>query len=306
VAHVSDVAAGGVQPMAGDLEVRRDAVCFTPRFDFVEGASYTVRMGDRTWTLRRGPRQASPRTQVLAVYPTAAELPVNQLKLYVLFSDAMSEGWAARAVSLRRADDGAPLAGAFAPMDPELWDPGRTRLTLLLEPGRIKRGLAPHEEVGYPLTLGMAIVVAVDRSFHDADGLPLVAGAERRYRVGPAVRSRVDPRAWAIEAPAAGSHAPLVVDFGRPLDRALLAHSLTVANDAGAEVSGRASVLPGDRRWQFVPELAWTPGPHRLTIEARLEDLAGNSLTRVFDRDLARPEDDPLDIVQATVEFGCS
>jgi hypothetical protein len=42
---------------------------------------------------------------------------------------------------------------------------------------------------------------------------------------------------------------------------------------------------------------------HELIVDALLEDLAGNSLARVFDRDLTRLTDDPLDIRQATVTF---
>jgi hypothetical protein len=38
-------------------------------------------------------------------------------------------------------------------------------------------------------------------------------------------------------------------------------------------------------------------------VDPRLEDLAGNSLARVFDRDLTRPEDAPIDMEQAFIEF---
>ena len=66
----------------------------------------------------------------------------------------MSEGFAARGVQVLRADSGQPLQGVFLTMDPELWDPERRRLTLLLDPGRIKRGLVPNLEAGYPLNEG--------------------------------------------------------------------------------------------------------------------------------------------------------
>ncbi len=35
-------------------------------------------------------------------------------------------------------------------------------------------------------------------------------------------------------------------------------------------------------------------GDWKLRIDTRLEDLAGNSVRRVFDRDLARPADDGI------------
>jgi hypothetical protein len=38
-------------------------------------------------------------------------------------------------------------------------------------------------------------------------------------------------------------------------------------------------------------------------LAARLEDLAGNSLSRVFDRDLDLEEDAPRDVHQARLPF---
>lgn len=40
-----------------------------------------------------------------------------------------------------------------------------------------------------------------------------------------------------------------------------------------------------DAGWQFEPAEAWAPGGYRLLIGPELEDLAGNNLRGVFDRD---------------------
>jgi hypothetical protein len=230
-------------------------------------------------------------------------VPVNQLKIYVHFSGPMSEGWAARAVRVQDGDSGKPLEGVLLAVEDELWDPERRRLTLLLDPGRIKRGLAPHDEVGYPLVEGRTVIVTVDPEFRDADGRPLGEGAQRRYEVGPPVRARVEPADWVLDPPILGSTDPLVVHFDRPLDRALLEHGIEVRGPGPGRVGGRACPGPGERSWSFAPHRPWRAGDHRLRIEARLEDLAGNSLRRVFDRDLARPDDDPLDIAHVDRAF---
>jgi hypothetical protein len=250
-------------------------------------------VGRETWTIERPAPHRAPATDVVALYPSAAEVPLNLLKLYLYFSGPMSEGWAARAVHVRRADTGTPLEGVFLPMEPELWDRARRRLTLLLDPGRIKRGLAPNAEAGYPLIEGAPIVVGVDPAFRDAAGRPLRAGAERRYAVGPALRARVEPAGWRFDRPAAGTRDPLSVTFDRPLDRALLGHSLWVHDGAGAPLAGQAAVGPDERGWRFAPRAPWVAGRYALIVDPRLEDLAGNSLIRVFDRDLSRPEDAP-------------
>ena len=118
------------------------------------------------------------------MYPSTDELPVNQLKLYVHFSSPMSEGWAARAVRVRRADNDEPLEGVFLAMEPELWDRERRRLTLLLDPGRIKRGLVPNAEAGYPLIQGVSVIVT---SRHR---IPRRRGQTNDSRRGAALRDR--------------------------------------------------------------------------------------------------------------------
>jgi hypothetical protein len=110
------------------------------------------------------------------------------------------------------------------------------------------------------------------------------------------VRARVEPADWVLDPPILGSTDPLVVHFDRPLDRALLEHCLEVRGPGPGRVAGRACPGPGERSWSFAPHQPWRAGDHRLRIDARLEDLAGNSLRRVFHRDLARADDDPLDI----------
>jgi hypothetical protein len=85
----------------------------------------------------------------------------------------------------------------------------------------------------------------------------------------------------------------LEVEFDRPLDHGLLARCLHVAGPDGQPVAGGAEPGPGERSWRLTPDQLWTPGGHRLIVDPVLEDLAGNSVSRVFDRDLARPEDRP-------------
>ena len=305
-------AGGAVPPVAGSVEMERDAAWFVPRFPFVDGMSYTllVDAGDgadasRVWTIRRLAKAAASTTRVTEIYPTASTLPFNLLRMYVQFSAPMSEGWAGSAVRVLRADTGEPLDDVFLPPEPELWDPERRRLTMLLDPGRIKRGLAPNVEFGYPLADGMDVRVMVDSKFRDAGGQPLKSAAERRYRIGPALRSRIDLGGWRLIPPPAGSMDPLSVDFGRPLDHGLLRHSLRIYDDAGNRVIGDGKACMEERGWRFTPSAPWRVGTHRLAVESRLEDVAGNSPVRVFDRDVSNPEDDPPGIENTTLDFTC-
>ena len=305
-----------LQSVAGRFEIDGDAVYFIPRFPFLDGTSYSLLVSSapegigvenaEVWTIQRPDTAGAPTTDVGAIYPSTNDVPVNLLKLYVCFSSPMSEGWAARAVHVCRADNGEPLEGVFLNMEPELWDRERRRLALLLDPGRIKRGLVPNMEAGYPLIEGVPVVVTIDAAFRDAGGRPLRTGAERRYEVGPPVRARLDPVHWQHHCPDAGSKDPLTVEFDRPLDHALLGHSLWVHDATGEPLAGQALVGPGERSWRFEPQSPWEEGRYVVIVGPRLEDLAGNSVVRVFDSDLTRAEDAPGQAQPVKIDFVCA
>jgi hypothetical protein len=282
------------QQVAGRFSGDEQGVTFHPAFPLTPGMRYSLVVDGAEAAYADVPeRTAVSTTEILAMYPTAHEVPLNLLRVYCTFSAPMSEGSARDSVRVMRCDTGEQLEGALLDMDPELWDRQRRRLTLLLDPGRIKRGLGPNIQAGYPLDEGMVVSVQVDRSFRDAAGQSLRRGAERRYRVGPAVRQHVDPLVWRVDAPPAGSRRALAVRFDRPLDRALLDRCLAVVDEAKVPIAGRVSAEDGEQLWRFTPATVWRAAPYSIRVDARLEDVAGNSVRRVFDRDLERAEDEP-------------
>ena len=72
------------------------------------------------------------------------------------------------------------------------------------------------------------------------------------------------------------------------MDHALALRLITVAN-----VSGQAALNDNGTLWSITPDKPWPPGPHRLVIQPELEDLAGNSVGKPFEVDLAGTEKDP-------------
>jgi hypothetical protein len=226
------------------------------------------------------------------MYPSAPEIPRNILRMYLHFSAPMTEGLAAACVQVRRVDTGEPVTGAFLEMEPELWDTARRRLTLLFDPARIKRGLLAHREIGYPLTTGVAVEVTVDERFLDAEGRPLASAGSRRYEVGSDERTRPEPARWQLDPPRAGSTDPLVIRFERPLDHGLLQRCIAIGRD-GTRLAGAGASGDGERSWRFRPARSWDPMRHAVVVDPILEDVAGNSLRRVFDRDLSNPDDTP-------------
>jgi len=224
-------------------------------------------------------------TVVTAVYPSTAVLPENLLKFYLHFSAPMSRGDVYRHIRLLDASNNA-VELPFLELDEELWNPEMTRLTLLLDPGRIKRGVRPQDEVGPALEAGKSYRLVISPEWRDSDGRPLKSGFTKPFTVGPADRETPDPTTWKLEAPAAGARTPLRVTIPEPLDQALASRLLQVIDSSSRPVEGTATLGDSERRWVFIPDRPWPPGNYWLRIPATIEDLAGNNIGKPFDVDL--------------------
>lgn len=227
-------------------------------------------------------------TSLTQVYPSAAELPENTLKFYLHFSAPMSRGEAYKRIHLLNESD-KEVDLPFLELDEELWDPSGTRFTLFFDPGRIKRGLKPREELGPVLEEGKSYTLVIDRDWPDAAGNPLSESVRKRFRVGPPDDAQPDPKTWKVNPPAVSSTDPLVLVFPEPLDHAMLQRVIGVADSEGTRIAGTVAIAAEETRWQFTPVVAWRPGDYSLVVQTTLEDLAGNSIARVFDVDLLEP-----------------
>jgi hypothetical protein len=272
----------------GSYERRGGVICFTPRYALAHGQSYraTAELDGRTLTAdhRVPPRAAAPRAAVEKVYPTADELPANQLKFYVHFSRPMREGREIFDHFQILGEDGTPV------LDPwrrtELWNEDGRRLTLWIHPGRIKEGVKLREELGPVLVPGRRYTLVVGPKLLDADGQPLAAAFTKKFRAGEPLRTLPRVEDWTVRPPRAGTAQPLVVEFPRPMDRALLDRLVRVLDGEGSPVAGRVEVGPEERTWLFHPEQPWRAAAYSVAVDSRLEDLAGNTPLRPFDVDL--------------------
>ena len=287
-------------PVLGTYAVEGRLIRFTPRFPFVPGLGYRVTLDlDRlAWPGFRGAGAATverrlslpaldgaPTTTVTALYPSGPTIPRNQLKLYLCFSSAMRAGTAFEKVRLVDVGTGRRLPRPFAEGRAELWDPSGRRLTLLLDPGHIKRGLVGTKSGG-ALHVGRRYRLEVDPSWNDASGRPLARGFRRDLVVLDDDREVPDPLSWRLSPPAAGTRDALVIGFVEPLDRALLEGSFALRGPDDGPVDGRADVGAEERSWSFSPSAAWRAGAYAIRVDPRLEDLAGNDLRRPFDHDV--------------------
>ena len=183
----------GVPPVAGSYKMDGGVMVFQPQFPLEPGVTYVARYklagesAEERFTLPKPVVEST--TFVERVYPTASSLPENQLKLYVHFSAPMSKGEAFRRIHLID-DQGTEVKLPFLELEEELWDREFRRLTVLFDPGRIKRDLVPNREVGPPLKEGRKYTFVVDREWADAKGAPLKEGHRKEFRLARRIACR--------------------------------------------------------------------------------------------------------------------
>jgi hypothetical protein len=298
---------GDVPPMLGTYQASSDRLVFTPRFPVAlsDGLHYRAVFkggaAPQQWDLQGTRLITSASTRVTQVYPTTDILPSNQLKLYLYFSAPMRRGGVWQHIRLLD-DTGKKVELAFLEIDQELWDPDNRRLTVLFDPGRIKRGVKPQMDTGSAIVEGRRYTLVVDKELRDAKGSELAEAFHKEFRGGPALRAGVDLKAWKITPPAAGSRAPLQIDFPRPLDYGLLEHVIRVQGVAG-EIAGSVSIDAQETRWRFTPSEPWRAGTLNLVIDMALEDLAGNRIGRPFDVDLINQPTDRITAATTSLQI---
>jgi hypothetical protein len=286
--------------LLGSYRVVKGVVRFVPRFPLMRGVRYRAvfspaRLPGRQESgekpvekmlLLPKPKPGAA-TVVAQVDPSADRLPENLLKFYLHFSAPMSRGESYTHLRLLNAR-GKPVDLPFLELDQELWDDTGQRFTLFFDPGRIKRGLKPREEVGPILEEGQRYTLVIDRAWPDAQGNPLARTFRKTFQVLPPDDRQPDPKTWKLQPPSARSRAPLRVVFPKSMDRALLDRLLWVAGSDGDTVPGTIRVSRHETAWAFSPARPWKAGAYHLVADTILADVAGNSIARAFEVDVFR------------------
>lgn len=278
-------------PVAGKFERRGDFLSFTPAYGFVVGQHYVVRTRRNNQLHRltefRIPleKPAAP-ALVTNIYPSGGVLPENVLRFYVHFSVPMTPHRAFDYVALRDASGVADRA-AFMKFKQELWNADRTRLTVLIDPGRIKRSVATNLALGPALREGERYALTIDEGWSSADGSSALPSFSKTFVVAEALRERPDVERWNWRPPRPRTRETLKVVFDRPLDRHRLSSAICVVSGDGNAIDGRSRIGENETSWSFTPNEPWTTGDGRITIDDTLEDVAGNNFRELLDRDIS-------------------
>lgn len=281
-------------PIAGQYEEDAGVVKFVPIYEFIEGQDYVVRVR------LRGTEGSDPHTltefniqsdalavsaQVTKTYPSGDSLPENVLRFYIHFSKPMKPHVAFDYIKLVDAT-GKVDDAAFMKFKQELWSEDRKRLTLLMDPGRIKRNVSTNLRIGPALLKDQRYSLVVEGGWPAANGEQALTRYAKPFIVSDGLRELPDVDQWVITAPALGTYSALEIKFDRPFDHQLLHTDIKVVSESGSIIPGEIVVSSQETEWRFQPNKSWVSERITVVVDSELEDVAGNNFRDLLDHSI--------------------
>ena len=137
---------------------------------------------------------------------------------------------------------GNPDHHAFMEFKQELWSPDGKRLTVLFDPGRIKRGVSTNLERGPALLAGNSYQLIISGAWQDVYGQEIVE-TRKEFAVIQPYRQQLNVNDWKIHQPKAYSCDPLGIQFDRVIDHALVQSMIHIEDEGKNLIGGRFEIL---------------------------------------------------------------
>ena len=222
--------------------------------------------------------------EIVDIFPIADTLPENLLKIYISFNSPMQTGNVMQYIRVI-GGQGDTLEDVLLEMNEELWNEERTRLTVWLHPGRVKRGLIPNEKSGNPLEEGKTYSIHISGEWKSQSGVHLSSSFEKRIFVGPRDEASPNPENWKINA----QKDRIIIQFDEPLDYVLLNDNLfAIYDDHHKVIQGKFDVERSGQSITFIPDQEMRQDKYLMEVYSILEDFVGNNLNHEFDRRVDR------------------
>jgi hypothetical protein len=269
---------GSEYPVLGRVRDERSRFVFTPAVPFERGQTYRTSAGV-TFTIPADTTGRAP--ELLGSFPSCDTVPSNLLKIYLQFSEPMSEGRSSHHVQLFDAATGDTVKNAFLDLQPELWNEDGTVLTLWLDPGRIKQDLIPNKKLGVVMNEGRKYRLNVAKEWKSKRGLALEKDYSKTFVTSRRDVKKPDITKWQVSF----KGDTVIVDLKESLDWSLLHNTISITHGDVVMLPETITETCERRLLIFFGALA-SGQDYNLNVESRLEDLAGNSLNRLFETDV--------------------
>jgi len=290
---------GSPFPVMGKFEPRLNRIVFTPEVHLERGLTYVLYTSKTkstlSFTIPADSLNKDP--TLLGHYPSCDTVPSNLLKIYLSFSEPMMEGRSSQYVLLFD-NDGRPIRNAFLDLQPELWNEDGTVLTLWLDPGRIKQDLIPNKDLGTVLNDNHTYRLMIAEGWRSKQGLALKSTYEKTFTTTKRDVFRPNLNTWSVIA----NRDTIFINTHESLDWSLLNSAVTIWS-GDKEIGAKTISEPCERHFVMIPDQKLSAGNYTVNIEARLEDLAGNNLNRLFETDVTGHQDDSQTKEVYTISF---
>ncbi len=226
--------------------------------------------------------QESP--TVVNIFPQSDSLPVNIMRFYVEFSHPMQEMNIYEHVHLID-NKGQKGDSVFYQYPHEFWNNTRTKVSLLVDPGRVKRGLIAHNRLGRAFEEGVTYHLKIDSLLLNFEDQPLQKSVTKTFVAITEDIQAPNVNDWQLSQPRIETVEPLIINLKDKIDH-VSAQTLLRITQNNQLVEGHFE-MKGDTSLAFIPKSDWSRGKYQLSINSKLEDLTANSVNQVFDHNIA-------------------
>ncbi len=219
--------------------------------------------------------------KILVVYPTTDSIPVNILRFYIQFSAPMQEMDILNHIKLSN-EEGKNITGVFFENQNELWSEDRTKVTLIIDPGRVKLGLLANNIMGRAFDVGKKYTLMMDSLLMDFNDQKLENSFTKTFIAVTEDRLPPDTKTWKLSLIKSKTKDKFSIDFKDKIDH-LSAQTLIKIFKDTKKIEGSISLLVQEQKWVFKPTKKWEKGNYQILVNPRLEDIAANAVNQIFD-----------------------
>ncbi|MFY7670009.1 Ig-like domain-containing protein [Tenacibaculum sp. MEBiC06402] len=280
--------------LLGNVSRTDKSIRFTPLLSFQENKMYTAVFENEIFVFKIPLNPNHEQLKVVDVYPRTATLPSNFLKWYVEFSKPVNSTNIYNHISLVNNKTGKKVDRALLPLEtPLISDDGKI-LTLWIEPGRQKRDLGPNKRLGEVLKEGESYTLLISKSLKDIEGFSMKTDFHYSFEVIENDRESPNITRWTLELPKSNTQNSLIINLNDTLDYGSPYNNVVIVDEKGKQIQGVFSINMNEERIVFRPDNNWERTYYTIHCNKLIEDVAGNNLERLFDRDIRKEVKAPI------------
>lgn len=224
--------------------------------------------------------EAQNQPEVVNIFPTSDTLPVNIIRFYVEFSKPMQEMGIYNHIHITN-EKGNKLDKVFYEHGVEFWNADRTKVTLIIDPARVKQGLIAFNQLGRHFEENQTYHLVVDSLLLDFNNQSLKSSKKKTFVTSKEDFKTPDPKNWKIGNVKPSTSEPLIIIFDDKTDHISALESMIIIQNQ-EKINGRWKMI-NDTTVQFTPDKKWNSGVYTIKVHSSFEDLVANSIYEIFD-----------------------